>query len=115
MCCPLSTISPVSRSVNAVARPPSRLFASSTSTRAPRLARRTAALNPANPAPMTITSGAVTVILSAPQPLPERNQRLPRLRHPRPRGEHVVPAAFDALQRFEIHRSHDLGRDQPPA
>ena len=31
------------------------------------------------------------------------------------RGEHVVAAALDALQRLEVHRAHDLGGDQPPA
>src|SRR4051812_1264811 len=112
MCWPLSTSSPVSRSANAVARPPSRDRASRTSTRAPRRGNRTAALNPANPAPVRITSGALRSITSAPQPLPERDQRLARLRDTSAGREHVVPAALDPLQGFEIDRAHDFGGDQ---
>src|SRR3954447_10197917 len=112
MCWPLSTRSPVSRSANAVARPPSRDRASSTSTRAPRRVRRTAALNPANPAPITTTSAVPGSITSAPQPLPQRDQRLARLRDTSAGGEHVVAAALDPLQGFEIDRAHDFGGDQ---
>src|SRR3954467_13884736 len=112
MCCPLSTSWPVSRSAKAVARPPRRDRPSSTSTRAPRWVRRTAALNPANPAPMTTTSGPLRSITSAPQPLPERDQRLARLRDASAGREHVVAAALDPLQGFEIDRAHDFGGDQ---
>src|SRR4051794_19457236 len=112
MCCPLSTSSPVSRSVNAVARPPSRAFASSTSTRAPRFVSRTAALSPANPAPTTTTSGRVTAIASIPQPLPQGDQRLAQFRHAHAFGEHVVASLLDALQRLEVDRPHDLGGDE---
>src|SRR3954447_5123605 len=113
MCCPLSTSSPVSRSVNAVARPPSRAFASRTSTRAPRFVSRAAALSPANPAPTTMTSGAVSAIASIPQPLLEGDQRLPRLGHPHAFGEHVVASLLDPLQRLEVDGAHDLGRHEP--
>src|SRR3954464_13217466 len=112
MCCPLSTSWPVSRSAKAVARPPRRDRVSSTSTRAPRWVRRTAALNPANPAPMTTTSGPLRSITSAPQPLPERDQRLARLRDASAGREHVVTAALDPLQGFDIDRAHDFGGDQ---
>src|SRR4051794_23248999 len=112
MCCPLSTSWPVSRSAKAVARPPRRDRPSSTSTRAPRWVRRTAALNPANPAPMTTTSGPLRSITSAPQPLPQGDQRLARLRDTSAGREHVVAAALDPLQGFEINRAHDFGRNQ---
>src|SRR3954451_4038510 len=112
MCWPLSTSSPVSRSAKAVARPPSRDRASSTSTRAPRPVSRTAALNPANPAPITTTSGPRPSITSAPQPLPQRDQRLARLRDASAGREHIVAAALDPLQGFEIDGAHDFGRDQ---
>src|SRR3954470_23492585 len=109
MCWPLSTSSPVSRSAKAVARPPSRDRASSTSTRAPWPVSRTAALNPANPAPITTTSGPRRSITSAPQPLPQRDQRLARLRDASAGREHVVAAALDPLQGFEIDRAHVFG------
>ena len=45
----------------------------------------------------------------------QRDQRLTRPRHARPRREHIVAAPLDPAQRFEIHRAHDFGRDQAPA
>src|SRR3954452_3630028 len=113
MCCPLSTSSPVSRSVNPLARPPSRAFASRTSTRAPRFVSRAAALSPANPAPTTMTSGAVSAIASLPQPLLEGDQRLPRLGHAHAFGEHVVASLLDPMQRPEVDAAHNPGRRAP--
>ena len=63
-----------------VARPPSRALASSTSTRAPRDASRTAALRPAEPG---ADDDHVVACSYRPQPLPQRDQRLLRTRHAR--------------------------------
>src|SRR6186997_1298212 len=51
--------------------------------------------------------------VSGPQPLSECDERLLRPRDAGARGEHVVAAALDALQRFEIHGPHDLRGDEP--
>ena len=84
----------------------------------PRLVRRTAALRPANAGAddddIEVSCDA-RFIMSGPDPLSERDQRLPRARHAGPRVEHIVAAALDALQRLEVDGSHDLSGHQPPA
>src|SRR5688572_11589104 len=127
-CWPLSTRSPVEGSTNADARPPGEGRASSTRTRTPFSARAVAALRPANPAPMTMTS---LVNDSAARLLPclhpvfrssnseqclepqaQGDHRALRPRHPDPRAENIVAPALDALQDLEVDAAHDLGRHE---
>src|SRR3982751_5659054 len=67
-CWPLSTSSPVSRSMNAVARPPSSPRASSTRTRCPASASAVAADRPATPAPTTAISNLALLTVARSDP-----------------------------------------------
>src|SRR5690606_1432467 len=95
-------------------RPPSRRRSSSTRTRAPRPARRTAALSPANPAPMTMASNRGIETGLHPQPGGRGNGGLPDPRDANPAGEHVVAGPLDPAQEVAVETRHDLGRHQRP-
>src|SRR3954471_12126055 len=125
-CWPLSTSSPVSRSRNAVARPPSSPRASSTSTRSPASASAVAAANPAMPAPATAMSNgfmkrgeyACPSKRSAAGdrgtgPGRRGDQRALRTRHADDAAEDVVVGRFDPAEDSAIDRTHDPRRDQP--
>ena len=96
---------------NAVARPPSRDRASSTSTRAPRRRQAHGGAQAREPG----ADHDDVVAVHVPQPLSDRDERLARPRHARARGEHVIAVALDAAQRLEVDRAHDLGGNQPSA
>jgi hypothetical protein len=98
-----------------VARPPSRGACSRTTTLSPASASRTAALRPANPAPMTTTSAEVR-----PQVAPYLNCHQVRAAMRACAGlgtrtscETRRSRRFDATQQLEIHPVHDLGRNKP--
>src|SRR2546421_343595 len=87
--------------------------ASHPNTRAPRFVRRTAALSPANPAPMITASYVASFTRDSPgDPLTKGDEQLRGTPKLDPAVEDIVAAALDAAERGEIDGAHDFCGDQ---